>query len=476
MNIVNVIPRLKGGGAARSTLDLARELVARYNVKASILSLGEADANVAQEAHDAGLEILAREDLETVTRALRAADIVHAAFWNTPEMYAWLRSALPPMRLLFTFYIHGEHPAQLITAPLFEFADTVIVTAARTLQLAVFQQNALARRARSYRIPASTQMRAAQPISVRPRAARVGYVGTVDFVKMNSRYVELCAAVHNAEIVFPIAGGGDGFKTLRHQANERGIASRFEWLGYQDDPYPVLASLDVFGYPLCHDTYATTDLILQEAMWLGVPPVILPYGGLSDLIQHNTTGLIVSESEYAQALEELARDETLRARLSANARQYAREHFGADKHAPALYAVYETAMQVEKRERVWRSEWCDARWAGASALIEAFGDAAHTLRVSLVSNDLTEIRAAEQEIARATPAQTSVGGGGILDYRRAYPNDAYLRLWAGLVFAQQNRFAFAAAEFAAARELGLPEARAKSYLSSMIAKRPIFET
>jgi hypothetical protein len=57
------------------------------------------------------------------------------------------------------------------------------------------------------------------------------------------------------------------------------------------------------------------------------------------------------------------------------------------------------------------------------------------------------------------------GGGGILHYRRSYPNDPMLRLWSGLVLLGQGRPALAASEFKAAAKLGCHDSRASLYLS-----------
>jgi hypothetical protein len=472
MKVTCVVPRLVSGGGARSTIDFAHEQNLRYGVQGSIVSLGAHHESVAQSAREAGLDVFLSDDSDGAGRALREADIVHVAFWNTPEMCRWLASDLPPMRLVLKLHIAGEYPAQVLTAPLLDFADWIIVASRVSLALPVFQKTLSERSSRVCWIPDSQRMSETTTVAARSHLVRVGYVGMVDFVKM---LVELCAAVEMSEMMFPVAGGGTGFKTLQRQADQRGIASRFEWLGYQENPNTLLATLDLFGYPLCLETYAATDLILQQAMWLGIPPVILPYGGLSDLVQHMETGMIVSETDYAPTIRELVRDESTRARLAANARAYAHEHFGVEKHVASLQAVYENAMAFEKRERAWQALGPTTRFVGAAALIQAFGSRATPYYTSLTSDNRDARREAEFQIAHASPVETNVGGGGILDYRRAYPQDAMLRLWAGLVLAQQQRFALAAAEFYAARELGLAAERIEFYLQCMMHHQPCFE-
>lgn len=437
----------------------------RFGSQNTLIVLDSYNADVLTHTRAQGLDVLVDVDKESIERLLLQADLVHVGFWNTPQMYAWLGSHLPAMRLVMTLFIAGEYPAQVITAPLVNVADAVIATSRRSMALVESLKMSAASPQVCY-IPAATQWRSTGETAVRSRAFRVGYVGAVEFVKMNPRFIALCAAVQPPEIQFPVAGSGAGFKTLQRQAEQRGITSRFEWLGYQPNPNTLLRALDVFGYPLCRETYATTDLIVQEAMMAGVPPVILPYGGVPDLVAHNITGLIVDEDEYSNAISGLAQDESKRARLSANARAYAHGHFGVNNNVAALHGVYESIMQQPKRDRRLPLLELETPFAGGAALIQSFGDCGENYRTSLLSQDVTEIRAAEEHIARASPVETNAAGGGVSDYLLAYPDDAMLRLWAGLILAHQKRNALAAANLHQARRLGLPRERIDLYLNA----------
>jgi hypothetical protein len=210
-------------------------------------------------------------------------------------------------------------------------------------------------------------------------------------------------------------------------------------------------------------------------MWQGVPPVILPYGGLPDLVLDGETGRIVAPEAYSETIRELVLNPQERARLGANARAYAQEHFGSDQVAVSLDMAYTRAMRFEKHVRAWRGETFDARFAGASAFIESIGEFAAPYRASVAASDADEIRAAEKQIAFAPPVESGLNGGGLLDYRNAYAQDAMLRLWTGLVLGQAERFALAAAEFSAARALGLAEARVNTYIRRVSEHQTPFE-
>ena len=85
---------------------------------------------------------------------------------------------------------------------------------------------------------------------------------------------------------------------------------------------------------------------------------------------------------------------------------------------------------------------------------------------SLTSSTDDRLLEAEAEIAASSAMLADGGAGGVLHYRRAFPGDAYLRLWSGLVLRAQRRPALAIAEFEAARTLGLDHWRLSWYIAS----------
>lgn len=474
MNITLVIPRLGWGGAARSMLDIATAQLTNAPAPYSftLIVLGDAAEQLQAEVRAAGIRLITGTQTDDARRALTEADLVHVNFWNTPEMYAWLRAPQPPMRLVMTLHIAGDSPAQMLTAPVLDFADWLAPTSAYSYKLALLQNR---RADRTRVILPGTHMPASDIMPPPHTDVRIGYAGTVDFVKLHPHFIALCAAVQNPRAAFPVAGGGDGFRTLQAQAQALGVAHRFEWLGYRTDIVNVLASFDLLGYPLAPRSYATGDLILQQAMWLGVPPIIFDYGALPLLVRDGETGILArDENAYVGALESLSANESERQHLSQNARAYARLHFGADKSAVQFNALYDDAMQAPKRERSWGGNPPHPRFPGAGALVESFGASAEPYITMLNVPEAAATVQAEYEIAHASPMVTNAGGGGILDYRRAFPHDPLLRFWTGLVLGQQSRYALAAAEFYAAKNAGLENPRLDIYLAQMMNHQPLF--
>lgn len=170
---------------------------------------------------------------------------------------------------------------------------------------------------------------------------------------MHPGYVRMSSKVEVPGIQFMVCGGGKQ-ELLRAEARKLGTESRFQFLGYVKDICPVLSIMDIYGYPLCEETYASGELNIQEVMACGIPPVVFPYGGVKELIKDHYDGLVVdSEKEYVQAIEYLYHNDALRSEIGGNAYKSAWEKYGAENAAIALNSQYQKLMSRPKTKRVW---------------------------------------------------------------------------------------------------------------------------
>jgi hypothetical protein len=277
----------------------------------------------------------------------------------------------------------------------------------------------------------------------------------------------MSAAVDAPNVRFSVYGSGGGFPALARQAEELGVADRFELRGWVDDIRAAIARLDVFGYPLCEDNYSASELVLQEVMYAGVAPVVLPYGGAQRLVDNGRTGLVAAdEDDYPRAIETLHRSPDLRERLGKAAREHAVRTWAPDAIALQWRDAYSELLRQPKRPRpappTYTPEGAPAIGRAAARFTGTLGGRAPQFERSLTAPDSEELLEADRMIAASSPTLASADAGGVLHYRLHHPDDAYLRLWAGLVLLEQGRPALAAAEFMRASDLGL--SRASTYL------------
>jgi glycosyltransferase involved in cell wall biosynthesis len=461
--ILHIVDRLTGGGPTRSLIALVK-YQARLGLphRHHVVTLESENYPLALlQARQAGLDVSRKPDGPRLRLAIATADIVQVHFWNNPAYYEFLCSELPPLRCLAWLKVFGRHAPQIITPTLLDRLDFVVATAPGTLALDSLRCMSGAGRAAI--VPGIADFdRLARLSRHSVPGFQIGYIGTCNFSKMHPRFVPMHAAIDIDPLQVIVCGTGP-LDPLREEAARLGAADRFEFRGYVEDVASVLESLEVFGYPLVEDTYATSEKSLQEAMFAEVPPVVFPHGGIPDLVRHDESGLLVhDEGEYRLAIEYLHRHPDERRRLGAGARRAVVERFAPEKAAAAFNDIYRRMLELPKRPRDRHPAW--AASTGAARFIEALGEGATQFPDSWRGS-----AAADRAIADA-PAGLTVGEGGLIQYRNAYPGDPHLHFWTGLVLSRQGRARQAHAEFERAVEAGFDAGRARPYLDGLPAE------
>lgn len=100
-----------------------------------------------------------------------------------------------------------------------------------------------------------------------------------------------------------LMGEGVQRDALTQQIHDLELDSQISLLGYQNNPYPVMAQCDVIGMLSKSEGFPT---VFPEAMSLGVPFVSTPVGGIAELSDDGRCGLVVQTVEdCTQALESI---------------------------------------------------------------------------------------------------------------------------------------------------------------------------
>jgi glycosyl transferase family 1 len=361
----------------------------------------------------------------------------------------------PPARILLRSHILGTRAPQMLTEEIATFADRMVLTSELSRESAGARAAAAREIPMDY-IPGIGDMKRLEGFTPRPHeGVIVGYIGVVNDAKMHPRFAEMCAAIRPPDARFVVCGGGGGEAALRRRCEALGIHARVDIRGPVENIRAVLEEVDIFGYPLVEDTYATSEQALQEAMWVGVPPVVFAHGGVRCLVEHNRTGLVVAtEEEYVSAIERLAEDAVLRRQLGERARSFARCAFDPRRWSRVACQVLSALMAEPRRSRPVLP---GAGQADAAGFVQSLGDQAGPFAVSLAGEpgySFEEVVAADREIATVSPLLAR-GEGGVVHHRNTFPRDPHLRLWAGLVSAGNGNRPTALAELAAADALGL---------------------
>ena len=87
--------------------------------------------------------------------------------------------------------------------------------------------------------------------------------------------------------------------------------------------------------------------VLLEAMAAGVPVVATRVGGVPEIATDGETAVLVeprNPEAMAAAIQRMLEDESLRARLSRNARELVEEKYSPDAYRRSLVEIYEEVL------------------------------------------------------------------------------------------------------------------------------------
>jgi len=266
---------------------------------------------------------------------------------------------------------------------------------------------------------------------------------------------------------FEVYGDGAWSAELERQFMALGCGERVRFHGHAEDLKTAFAELDVFGYPLAEDTYATSEKAIQEAMWAGIPPVVLAGNGAAGLVQTDRTGLVCeNEQGYARAIDRLANDAPLRQRLGVAARTFAHENFDPTRNSARLRELFESTAALPRR---LRSPLPGLYETAARKFVLSLGELAGPFAVSLKGPSASTpqtVAEADHAIAHSS-AVLAQGEGGVIHYRNIYPESPHLRFWSGLIALHSGKQDCAAQEFQAAVRSGLDPARIPPFSSNV---------
>ena len=147
---------------------------------------------------------------------------------------------------------------------------------------------------------------------------------------------------------FLVAGKGPLAERTARLAKMLKIQDHFLLVGYREDPYKVLAALDMFVLSSAGEGMGS---VLVEAMNASLPIVATTAGGITEVIEDGANGLTVPPRDpaaLAAAQLRVLGDKALRERLAAEGHRR-REDFSSPRMAALTLKCYERAVEGLKR-------------------------------------------------------------------------------------------------------------------------------
>jgi glycosyltransferase involved in cell wall biosynthesis len=179
-----------------------------------------------------------------------------------------------------------------------------------------------------------------------PEDFAIGYVGRFVPIKSLPTLLQafriVRATVPRAKLV--LVGDGELRGELEHLAEGLGIAADVRFAGWRRDLTSVYSAFDAAALSSRNEG---TPVMLLEAMAAALPVVATRVGGVADVVENGTTGLLVQAGNaeaLAKALIRVAQDAPLRARLAARACESVRTRFESARLVADIDRVYREAL------------------------------------------------------------------------------------------------------------------------------------
>ena len=189
----------------------------------------------------------------------------------------------------------------------------------------------------------------------------IGCVGRLVRGKGHDNLLKAAAQLNGAgaKMKFLIVGDGLNRSALRARAEQLGLADKVVFAGYRADMPAVMSALDVFALP--SDCAEGLPMALIEAMAAGRAVVATRVGGVSEIVEHEASGMLVpsrDSSALAESLQRLIIDSSLRERLGAAAKRRTQQRFALPRKIAETERIYERLLyhrayhQASQRETV----------------------------------------------------------------------------------------------------------------------------
>ena len=156
------------------------------------------------------------------------------------------------------------------------------------------------------------------------------FIGRITQIKRPDRFLDVVSEVkkRGIDLDFFIAGDGELLEGCQKRISRQDLPVTV--LGWQSDIERVLSAADIVV--LTSDNEGTPLSLIQAGM-AGLPVVTTNVGSVSEVVIDGVTGIVtnVDVMEMADALEKLAGDVVLRARMGSAAQEFTMANFGVNR-------------------------------------------------------------------------------------------------------------------------------------------------
>lgn len=326
--LLHVVPRLNYGGGGISVLYENHFLDDRFSYEIITLE-PKVDNDLLRKAFKKRIRIHIQPNPIQEANLIKAADIVVLQFWQAPCVFYFLkRMRATKVRLLLYPMINNLYPPQVIHPDILELSDGVISTSATPIPLDK----------PSISVPALiSPVLLNEPLRVFHPSPLAVHCNTLNESKMHPDFEQL-----HKNIPVEIYGRGEHEDKLKQN-------KQMKLKGFVPSWWKETKA-NALSYPIHPYTYASSDKVIQEAMFLGMPTFLLRPTPLEKM---TIGGAYIADDyhDYRTKLLEIITDRDSWEYYSNKARQWAHEKFHPQKNSIKIQKQYEHLLDYQKTEK-----------------------------------------------------------------------------------------------------------------------------
>lgn len=267
-------------------------------------------------------------------------DLLHWHWWQPLALMRFLAETEVQLPNIVTVHVYGCQAPYQLTAFERDYAHKIVFVTPAALNL---PENRMIHPDKVLMITAGADL--APFLNLKPARHKgfvIGRASVLNRLKCPLGLIDTYRRVDIPEATFIIAGDGELRKEFTQSLGTDGDGHRFTFPGFLSDMPSFYAGLDLYCYQLPADSYAASELNIQEAMAAALPIVFLPSPGAQHLIEHGVTGMVArDEDELIDYCQILHADPLLCFQLGRNARERAAAEFGIHNSATSFDRLFE---------------------------------------------------------------------------------------------------------------------------------------
>lgn len=357
MKILHITAHM-GGGAGKAVAGLAVSCnrVSKEEHQILLLECPQKRYYI-EECEQNGTNVFLCEEFQEIGSYIEEADIVVVSWWQHPKMAEFL-AKFPkiPCRIALWSHINGcVYP--YLPYELTEQMDAVFFTTPYSLENPCWtkKQKEMVEQ-KHYIVSGMGDFKPALIVpktDYRPKKSfTIGYIGTLNYAKLHADYFFYCQKVIEQIPDVRFLMVGDYELELTEKVKALRLESYFQFIGYAENVYQYMEQMDVMGYLLSSDNYATTENVLLEAMAFALPIVASNNRPEQYIIENGINGYLVhSAEEYVERIKELKQSWQLCEKIGSQARQRVIERCSVEGNREVFLQGLNQIMQKEKKVR-----------------------------------------------------------------------------------------------------------------------------